>query len=270
MNNLYLYAWNRFSAGAKALAEALDIPRIKHENSRFRPSPNKLVINWGSSTLPEHILGCNVLNSPYNVATVANKMDFFCRMVATQDTEDAVRHVPFTFNREEAQRWVDQERAVVVRHKVDGSGGEGIQIVSSGTVPRAPLYTLYVKKLHEYRVHVVNGRVVDIQRKGLRRNERGEAIRPADMRIRTHTNGFIFIREGTEATPEDVLDQALRAVRASRLVFGAVDIAFNNHEKKAYVLEVNSAPGLEGQTVQSYANAFKEVSTWDGVKTLVR
>jgi len=54
---------------------------------------------------------------------------------------------------------------------------------------------------------------------------------------------------------------ALAAVSALGLDFGAVDIIYNEHENQYYVLEVNTAPGLEGTTVEKYAEAFaKEFS----------
>jgi D-alanine-D-alanine ligase-like ATP-grasp enzyme len=42
------------------------------------------------------------------------------------------------------------------------------------------------------------------------------------------------------------------------LDFGAVDVIWNEKQQRAYVLEVNTAPGLEGQTVDDYARGIKE------------
>src|SRR5690606_32924060 len=74
--------------------------------------------------------------------------------------------------------------------------------------------------------------------------------------IRNHRNGFIFQRN--EITiPADVEVQATKAFEASGLDFGAVDVIWNEHEGRAYVLEINSAPGLEGTTLDNYVAAFK-------------
>jgi glutathione synthase/RimK-type ligase-like ATP-grasp enzyme len=51
----------------------------------------------------------------------------------------------------------------------------------------------------------------------------------------------------------------LAAVSALGLDFGAVDIIWNEREDKCYVLEVNTAPGLQGSTLENYANAIMEV-----------
>jgi D-alanine-D-alanine ligase-like ATP-grasp enzyme len=57
----------------------------------------------------------------------------------------------------------------------------------------------------------------------------------------------------------DVRAQAFKAMASSALDFVAVDVVWNEHEKQAYVLEINTAPGLEGATVESYARKFTEL-----------
>ena len=94
--------------------------------------------------------------------------------------------------------------------------------------------------------------VISQQRKARRRGE------DADPRIRNLANGYVFVRDGVNP-PADVLEQAKAAVRAAHLTFGAVDIVWNEHYRQAYVLEINTAPGLEGQTIEDYANAFRRL-----------
>ena len=40
------------------------------------------------------------------------------------------------------------------------------------------------------------------------------------------------------------------------LKFGAVDLIWNELENKSYVLEINTAPGLTGATLEKYAQAI--------------
>ncbi|MNY63636.1 hypothetical protein D3C86_2006230 [compost metagenome] len=47
------------------------------------------------------------------------------------------------------------------------------------------------------------------------------------------------------------------AVNAIGLTFGAVDVIWNEYRHQAYVLEVNTAPGLTGTTLEKYAEAFR-------------
>ena len=51
------------------------------------------------------------------------------------------------------------------------------------------------------------------------------------------------------------------AIKALGLDFGAVDIIYNEAEDQHYVLEVNTAPGLEGTTLQKYTEAILEMSS---------
>jgi D-alanine-D-alanine ligase-like ATP-grasp enzyme len=53
-----------------------------------------------------------------------------------------------------------------------------------------------------------------------------------------------------------VTSEAIKAVNCLGLYFGAADVIWNDKEQRAYVLEVNTAPGLEGTTLENYANAF--------------
>ena len=43
------------------------------------------------------------------------------------------------------------------------------------------------------------------------------------------------------------------------LDFGAVDVIYNGHSNRAYVLEINTAPGLTGTTLDNYAAALRNL-----------
>ena len=119
----------------------------------------------------------------------------------------------------------------------------------------APLYVQYVKKKKEFRIHIgklPNGayKIIAEQQKVKKSGQD-----PVDWRIRSHANGFVFQRQGIEV-PSIVRHAAMRCLEATGLDFGAIDIIYTAGGK-AFVLEVNTAPGLKGQTVQDYANFFK-------------
>lgn len=120
-------------------------------------------------------------------------------------------------------------------------------------LPNAPLYTEYIKKNTEYRIHVVNGRVIDACRKVAPRGRE-----PRNWQVRSHDNGFIFQRDGTPQSQGygKACAQALLAMRVSGLNFGGVDVIYNTRQDKAYCLEINTAPGIEGTTVVRYKDAF--------------
>lgn len=65
------------------------------------------------------------------------------------------------------------------------------------------------------------------------------------------------MREGINP-PAQVTEQSLNAIGVIGLDFGAVDVIWNQQKQMAYVLEINTAPGLEGTTLENYIKAFKE------------
>lgn len=254
--SVFLYSYNRFSEGAKALADAMGIKRIKHGNSRFRPGANKKVINWGcGSTDLFQILGDNIINIPQSVRNCGNKLKFFQIMSHEMlDEEDKPRLPEWTTDAAVAQSWSAAGSLVVARTILNGHSAAGLVIINPGDPwTEAPLYTKYVKKQDEYRVHIVNGRVIDVQKKAKRRDFEGEH----NHQVRNLANGYIYMREGVVA-PDDVLEQAKRGMACSGLDFGACDVLWNNHFQQAYLLEINTAPGLTGSTLTAYAEAFRQ------------
>lgn len=247
---MFIYAYNKASEGAKALAEALGAKRIKHNNSKFKPGRGKVIINWGSSTIPDEYRVCHILNLPGSVAVVSNKLKFFELI-----TDSDVRILEWTKDVEQARTWANEGSVIVERHVLQGHSGGGIRITDKALdIQRAPLYTKYVPKKDEYRIHFVGDKIIYAQQKKRRLDVADEDI---DWQVRNHDNGFIYARENV-IIPDDVTNQALATIKACGLDFGAVDIIYNKKQNQAYVLEVNSAPGLEGQSVIDYASAIKE------------
>lgn len=240
-----IYPYNSGSEGAKLLAQALGIRLLKRVGSRWRGTPRDYVINWGSQGVPNN--GATVINKPEAVARASNKISAF-----REFERRGVRTPQYSTDHRTAQGWADAGDTVIARSLVSASEGRGITIVpAGGRVPVVPLYTKYVKKKYEYRIHVMRGEVIDEVEKRLRR---GGTNSP----IRNTANGYVFAREGIRV-PQTVRDEAIKAVTALGLDFGAVDIVYNERRAEAYVLEVNTAPGNTGTTTQRYAAAFRRL-----------
>lgn len=172
--------------------------------------------------------------------------------------KDFVRTPEFTKDFHIAMQWLGMGHTVVERHILNGNSGAGIRLVEPGVgddISHCPLYVKYVPKKQEYRVHVCGGQAVDIQRKARRKDVEDDAI---NWKIRNHDNGFIFARNEDGFVPPDVIEQAVKAVNILGLAFGAVDVIFNDKEQQAYVLEVNTAPGMSGTTLEGYVSRFKD------------
>lgn len=214
-----------------------------------------LLINYGSSTLPERIVvnGARILNNPAQVKAAGNKLSCF---QALQGVE-GVTIPEWTVDREVADGWVKSGSVVLARNTLTGHSGEGIVVISpenlTDPLPRAPLYVRYVKKRKEFRVHVGNGQVFDVQEKRRNRDYDGD---PNNL-VRNHQNGWVYCREDIEE-PTAMRQMAIQAVLTLGLDFGAVDIIWNGHFNQCFVLEVNTAPGLEGTTLRKYTELFME------------
>lgn len=245
------------SKSAKSLAEALTLRRGRRVrrvlSSAFLPAkPNRILINWGSANPPQFQYQ-GIINDTNAVNVAGNKL------LAFQKLKDGGVLVPeFTADQQLAQTWLEEGHIVVVRHELRGHSGNGIELVDrfSVGVPRAPLYVQYKKKKHEFRVHVFDGQVIDIQEK---KKERDSEQTEVQKKIRSHANGWVFCRENLNLDGdkrERLSNIAINAIRALALDFGAVDIIYNQKENQFYVLEVNTAPGLEGRTLEVYTNAI--------------
>jgi len=256
-SRIRILPYKQGSASAQALADELEGKVLKLANSKFVPRHSDLVINWGN-TRPHPALACGqvfhqhvakVLNDPTDVIRASNKLKFFQLM-----EELAPDIIPkFWTNPEEI---TNEDYPIVSRTVLSGHSGIGISIAADpSTLVPAPLYVKYVKKQEEYRVHIAkDNRCIAIQRKA-----RDTSNENPNWQVRNHSNGFIFVRGGFTA-PDSVVGAAAKALTATGLDFGAVDVIWNEHHKQAYVLEINTAPGLEGQTVLDYSNYFKEIN----------
>jgi hypothetical protein len=146
-------------------------------------------------------------------------------------------------------------KTVFARTLINSTNGRGIVEFERGeAAPRAPLYTAYIPKKKEFRLHVFGDRVIDIQEKRKKR----EFNNDRDTRVRNVSNGYVYCRDDVQI-PEDVAALARNAVSACGYQYGAVDIIWNEKQNKYYVLEVNSRPGLMGTTLDKYANALVEM-----------
>lgn len=250
MKNVYVYSYNTVSNGARELARALDSDRIRHSSSRFKGASFKTVINWGSSEVPREVSKCRILNRPELVSKATNKLSFFRSMT------DDVSVVPWTDSKAQAEKWLSEKRIVVARTTLTGHSGSGIQIIEPGQeLINAPLYTQYIFKSYEFRVHIIGGEIVAVQRK-----IRDPNREPTNWKVRSHDNGFMFVRTGFDV-PKAIIEQSIKAFMASGLDFCGVDLIYNEKYGGAFILEVNTACGLEGQTIEDYANGFRKLLT---------
>lgn len=244
------------SQSAKQLALALTqrlglkVRRVRHDG-KYHPKLRSLVVNYGSSLRPHWGHNGKWLNPPEACARAGNKLSAFQAFKAA-----GLSCPDWTTDRAVAQGWLDEGHTVVCRSILNGHSGRGITLSSRDSgheLVHAPLYVKYKKKRKEFRVHVFQNKVIDIAEKRRRRME----VRPPhfDGYVRNLANGWVFCRDGV-VSPADCGPLAIGACTALNLDFGAVDIIWNEKDNKCYLLEVNTAPGLQGSTLVSYTNSI--------------
>lgn len=288
MPRLIFYPYKMGSASGRTLSRSLDATRV-YPDRRYRPRRGDLIVNWGNSTTPNwdalrEDVGVKMLNSPISVKKASNKL------LTLRVLEDAEISIPrFTTDRETAQEY----NGVYARHELSGNSGSGIEYIAqvgenmaeevqnyidrlreivtvssivasdllvqvpTGTpeLPLAPLYTERIDTKSEYRVHVFEGKVISYAKK--RRREDWEGDETNREAIRSYDNGWVFCRENLRRL-ERIEQIAVDAVEALGLDFGGVDIV-KDQDNKEFVLEVNTACGIEGETLEAYKLAIKEI-----------
>jgi len=242
---LFIAPYKMGSESAKALAQALNVKRI--DGTKIMPF-NTTIINWGRDNLTlRNRGGLRILNSNTSVALAKNKL-------YTLETlqQHGVSIPDWTTSKHTVVDWLRNDGYAYARRHLVGQQGSGIEIVTADVyeVPTCPLYTKAIHKAHEYRVHVAGGNVIDYSKKKRKAGSDSSGL------IKNSVNGWVFCRDGVDL-PVVVKDQALKALAAVGLDFGALDIVYKERDNKAYVLEINTAPGIEGTTLDRYVEYFR-------------
>ena len=241
------------SAGAKELAKSMDALRVRSDG-RYNPKASDVIINWGNSELPNWMpiamkRDSQFINDPTAVYIASNKLTCLRTL-----REEGVTIPLFETDIKEAEALFLNSRRVYCRTLLRACGGKGIVVAEKPEdLVKAPLYTCGIdKKRKEYRVHVFCNEVIDyVQKRKMSDEHIEERGFEFSSIIRNHDNGWVFARTDV-ALPDNVAVSALSTIEALGLDFGAVDIIVREKDPTAYVLEVNTAPGLEGTTLERY------------------
>lgn len=302
MSTLIL-AYNKYSASAKQLKQHIlllkpeIIVKIVGAETWMGWTPSyrkqfliknkiKRIVNWGCKdivftdlNIPE---GCIIANrSTYGLQ---NKLDFF---KLTQQGGNKVNGWLPQHTQDPTKVVADiiQTNSVWVGRKyLNASCGKGIKFYNKNNYNQIsedgamPLYTKYIPKQDEFRVHfcinpgtqgLANGPIFFIQKKKLKKehgyayaNLNAEAKGKSEIfKIRNLDHGWVFSSNLTANDIPGKVKQCASAVALKlgqlnligALKFGAIDIIYNSKDNAAYALECNSAPGLCETTAKFYA-----------------
>ena len=234
--------------GAKQLGKALGgecmlPPRRRVERRRLYR--NNYVVNTGWSTRWAHV---NPLG--YSRCWVKDKARASKAMVESM-LFGAV-HICTEYVSYSDMQWMEIDLPML-RRKNRHSGGRDIRIVNieEDIIP-GYWYVPIFHKEREYRVHVLWGRVIKLQRK-----------HPHDPESIVWSNESSHFERVNKDNPSyrGINDIGVRAVRALGLDMGAVDVGvrrFKKDDEECIVFEVNTAPSLNQETAERYAVAIRE------------
>ena len=246
-----VFPYKKVSKSANALANALNTYKVSSDYNAYR---SDIIINWGNSRPSAILHADHDLNKHSAIAIACNKLKTFTTLEA-----NGFEYLPlWCTTRYEADQLLytssnggEKESAIYCRTTLTGHSGSGI-IIAKNTyeLVDAPLYTVATKHKYEFRVHVFKGEVIDVQQKKKRLDYQGPSTG-----IRNFSNGFVYARCDIDV-PSNVLSAGVGAVNGLGLDFGAVDIGYRQRDDRAFVFEVNTAPGLIGTTLEKYTQAF--------------
>jgi len=249
---IVIYPHQMASHGAKRLRDAFRSAghrsMLVRPNGKYQPRPRDLILGWGNSALPNwhgRTAGTTWLNIPSEIPSATNKRLAFDKFQAAE-----VKTPKVTTDHEVAREWLRKGKRVIGRQRLQASRGEGIVVMESlEQFVQCPLYTRWKSADREYRVYVLNDRVIDVIQKKRPNGSQDLGI------IRSAAQGWVYCRTDIRPLPEAAAQEAVKAVRALGLQFGGVDLLWGN-KSGAHILEVNTSPGIEGVGVQQIANAI--------------
>ena len=243
-----IYAYDNNSASARSLSQRLGVPLIRHQGSRFKGREDKTVLNWGSTyhNIPAEVLKCRVINRKGSI----NKLDFM------KEVSPHAQTPPWTVEREKAYGWLLNGSTVVLRHDLWGYGGRGIEIIDNPNehFPLAPLYTFYIPKKEEYRIHLRKGTPDTFTECIAATRKAGVPGIQKNWKIRNLENGFVYELVDFYKLPWCVQRESIGAFLRLDYDFAALDVIWNKKNDEAYVLEANTAPGFEPRTLDMYVD----------------
>lgn len=256
--SVYIYC-PRPSQGALELVRALNCQRLRRfDGADFWTAGKRAILKegdvlliWGASA-PE-IEGIRVLNG---TDIILNKYEEWSFLV-NNDVPTLTLYLDYQIKRDRAY-YISKHNLIgrILKHQ------GGMDLLSSSINP--DFWVVKEKFVREYRIHSFNGRSiragVKVHRDGFVLVEDEKKWKPnanlVHPWVRSWDGGWKVSYDDFKST-QNLRSLANKAVKALGLTFGAVDIG-ELQTGQLKVLEVNRAPGIEGNSVASYVKAIKK------------
>ena len=215
--------------------------RMVHDPSEIRREGDlpPLVLNWGGSEeLPGDLVA---LNRPGAVRIASDQVESIRRLGEL---------APRTVLRPDDLNLLGTERVVAKRRRGARGSGKAVIAADAPWTERVhhDLFQEFIGDRSEFRLGVLNGRVVAAYEKHPPQGTNPENLRPDWSHEQVHT------------LPASVVAVAREGARRIGLDYAGVDVVVDRRTGRAYCLEANAAPGMSEQTLRSlYAHLQRTV-----------
>lgn len=219
------------AANAEAVANQGANLHLVHDPSEIRRDSQMppLVLNWGGSdALPADLI---VLNRTEAVRIASDQVESVRRLGEL---------APRTVLRPDDMHLLGTDRVVAKRRHGSRGSGKGVIDADAAWADRCryDLYQELLPRQREYRVSVLNGRVVSAYLKRAPEGTSPDDLRPA------------WTHERVDVLPRAVVTAAREASRRIGLDYSGVDV-IEGSDAGIRCLEVNTAPGMSEQTLRN-------------------
>jgi hypothetical protein len=284
--NTYLYYSGATDKTGMELVKALGITG----GTEMPDKTKTIVIGWGAKTAKSVDLGkAQVYNHPNSIRVNRNKMESMALMM-----ENKVAVAPFVDAEKVATELAKAKPSITLpligRTTFHQGGNEFFTCLTKTHVletvktlknlKKSGYFQNYIDVKDEYRLHIFNGQLIVAAKKVPRDNleaayveQQAEKIdamaAKKGVKLDKATMDFALGYQANKISgPDQIIKSNTRGykfahvdaknVKALGLCFGAVDCVLDANGK-AWVLEVNTGPGLEGTTFDAYVAAFKKL-----------
>jgi D-alanine-D-alanine ligase-like ATP-grasp enzyme len=224
---------------AKKLAKLCGARCSKYEQNLPR---NGFIINYGQ----------NYQRANLNAHPTFNKLE------ASKILGENGVAVPKFFFKHELNKITDKDYPLLARKMYHSKGRDIVYLENKKDLEKLKnedfsFVVRYLRKNSEYRVHILGKDINFVSVKIVKKDTKEKDY---DKRIRSKERGWIHIEYKGEFKNK-LIEIAKKAMEVLKYDFGAVDI-IRDTNNKLWILEVNSAPGLEDRKLKMYVDYFKK------------
>lgn len=270
--------------------------RAAGSREKPRAVAGDIVIGWGAKTdaATQFANGVTVLNHPDMIRKNRNKFEALKTMKADRELANNIQAF---CKADQVTREISAGNMglPIIGRKNYHQGGEGFWLcltaaqIDAAIAAGAQYFQNYIDIADEYRLHVFGDNIIYAVKKVENATKEGWVAQRVekitdyaqknnvnvnadtmnyvlgiiygeqqlpDRVVRSNHRGWKFSNVRLNTLNNDLKAAAVRAVKAIGLTFGAVDCCVDS-AGHVYIIEVNSAPGLQGTTLEKYIEAFQ-------------